>query len=101
MAFGSNKLTALWVKRVTKPGRYGDGNGLYLQVAKGGAKSWIFRFKRDGRSHDHGLGPLHAISLAEARERAAQARRFASMAKTPSRSSAPSRPPPVSMPPRR
>jgi hypothetical protein len=38
----SKKLTALDVKNLTKPGRHADGDGLYLNVAKGGSKSWIF-----------------------------------------------------------
>jgi len=49
-----------------------DGDGLYLQVTKskdGFNRGWIFRFKMDGRSHDYGIGPLHRVSLAEARLR--------------------------------
>jgi hypothetical protein len=37
-----NKLTAVAVANMTKPGRYADGNGLYLQVARGGTKSGCF-----------------------------------------------------------
>jgi len=70
------KLTALAVKRIQVRGMHGDGNGLYLQVARGGAKSWVLRYKVAGQSHHLGLGPLHAISLAEARARAADARRL-------------------------
>jgi len=36
-----NQLTAAFVK-TAKPGRHGDGAGLYLEVAKGGGKSWVF-----------------------------------------------------------
>jgi integrase len=47
----------------------------YLQVRLGGtAKSWIFRYAFDGRERSMGLGPLHTIGLAEARERARQHR---------------------------
>jgi integrase len=54
---------------------YADGGNLYLQVTSGGA-SWVFRYKRDGRRtpRDMGLGPLHTIGLADARERARQCR---------------------------
>jgi hypothetical protein len=38
------KLSALKVAREKRPGDYGDGGGLYLQVTKQGSKSWIFRF---------------------------------------------------------
>jgi hypothetical protein len=72
----TGKLTALAVKRAHRRGTYGDGHGLYLQVAKGGSKGWVLRFKRGGRTRTFGLGPLHTISLAQARERAANARRL-------------------------
>ena len=70
----TNRLTALAVQRATKRGMYGDGAGLYLQVAEGGSKSWILRFKRGGRTRHFGIGPLHVVSLAEARLRASVAR---------------------------
>lgn len=69
-----NKLSALAVKNVTKPGLYGDGHGLYLQVSAYGTKAWLYRFMQDGRARKMGLGPLHTVSLAEARQCAAQAR---------------------------
>jgi hypothetical protein len=47
-----------------------------LQVARGGSKSWILRYKVNGRSRHLGLGPLHSVSLAQARQRAAEARRL-------------------------
>jgi integrase len=71
-----SKLTALAVKRQRKRGMYGDGHGLYLQVAAGGAKSWVLRYKINGKPHHLGLGPLHAVNLAQARLRAADARRL-------------------------
>jgi len=71
----SNKLTPLAVKRASEPGLYHDGHGLYLQVSAFDTKSWIFRFMRDGVARKMGLGPLHAVTLADARQRAAAARR--------------------------
>jgi integrase len=68
------KLTGLAVQRATKRGMHGDGAGLYLQVAEGGSKSWILRFKKGGRTRHFGIGPLHTVTLAEARLRAAEAR---------------------------
>jgi integrase len=70
----TNRLTALQCARATRRGMIGDGNGLYLQVAEGGTKSWILRFKRGGRTRHFGIGPLHTVTLAEARQRAAEAR---------------------------
>jgi integrase len=51
-----------------------DGGGLYLCVGVTGAASWIFRYERDGKRHEMGLGALHTFSLDEARERARVAR---------------------------
>jgi hypothetical protein len=55
---------------------YHDGAGLYLQVGAGGTKSWILRFMLDGRARQMGLGRVSAISLGEARKRAAECRRM-------------------------
>ncbi len=74
----ASKLTARTVQTVSRPGYYADGKGLYLQVAEGGARSWIFRFQLAGRRRDMGLGPADTITLAEARERAGAARRLRS-----------------------
>lgn len=57
-------------------GLYGDGDGLYLAVAKGGSKSWIYRYQMDGRRRDLGLGGYPAVSLAQARIRREEARRL-------------------------
>jgi hypothetical protein len=70
MARHVNRLSALQVNRTTRPGRYADGGGLWLQITKTGAKSWLFRYAVAGREHVVGLGPLHTYSLAAARERA-------------------------------
>jgi integrase len=75
----ANKLSPLEVKRLKEPGRYCDGLGLWLQVtgtANGVTKAWLFRYTRHGRARQMGLGALHTISLAEARERARQARQI-------------------------
>jgi integrase len=64
------------VKGIDQKGMYHDGGGLYLQVSAAGTKSWIYRFTMDGRAREMGLGPLNAISLAEARKRAAECRRM-------------------------
>lgn len=57
-----------------KPGRHGDGGGLYLNVKDGGSKSWIFLFKRGGVRSAAGLGSYPSVTLAEARKRAAEFR---------------------------
>jgi len=71
------RLTALQIKNASKRGLLCDGDGLNLQIsASGEAKSWIFRFRMDGKYHDHGLGSLKTLSLAEAREAARECRRL-------------------------
>ena len=76
MARRLNRLTAIEVKGIDQKGMHHDGGGLYLQVSAAGTKSWIYRFTLDGRAREMGLGPLNAISLAEARKRAAECRRM-------------------------
>jgi hypothetical protein len=68
----ANKLSPLTVKRLKEPGVYCDGLGLWLQVSQFGTKAWIFRYTRHGRRRHMGLGALHTVALAEARERARQ-----------------------------
>ena len=77
MRDSSKQLTAVSVKRKTQPGRYHDGNGLYLQVAKGGTKAWLYRFMLRGKARQMGLGPVDLVSLSEAREKARAARKLA------------------------
>ena len=81
MALFVGRLTALKVLKVKKPGMYADGAGLYLQVTGDAdvhvAKSWIYRFTLRGRAREMGLGSLSTFSLAEARVKAAECRRFA------------------------
>lgn len=66
-----HKLSDLKVRKLTKPGKHGDGGGLYLRVKESGAKSWIFRFN----NREMGLGRYPVITLAEAREIAAEKRK--------------------------
>jgi integrase len=68
-------LNALQVKSA-KPGRHGDGRGLFLYVKASGSRSWMLRYQVQGRRRDLGLGPFPDVSLAMARERAAEARRL-------------------------
>jgi integrase len=81
-----------------KPGRYADGNGLYLLVKPSGSKSWVLRVQHDGCRHDYGLGtaitglidvdlPIQkrrSLTLAQAREKARIARELAKAGINPS-----------------
>lgn len=82
MALALNRLNARQVATITKPGRHGDGGGLYLVVDASGARRWLFlfRWKADpsqpgkGKLREMGLGSARDVSLASAREAAAKAR---------------------------
>ena len=76
MARQLNRLTALQVSKLNKPGLHGDGGGLTLQITRTGVKSWLFRFMREGKAYGMGLGATHTISLAEARQKALEARKL-------------------------
>jgi integrase len=67
-------LTVRRIAKLTKPGRYLDGHGLYLQVGHTGARSWLLRYVQAGNERWLGLGPLHTFTLDEARQRAVRAR---------------------------
>jgi hypothetical protein len=57
------RLTAATVRRIG-PGRHADGNGLYLEVDRNGARRWFLRTMVHGQRRDIGLGGLSLVSLA-------------------------------------
>jgi integrase len=71
-----NTLTDLFIKNVSKAGRYTDSEtkGLNLQVKPSLHKYWAFRFLFENRRYDLSLGAYPEISLKEARKRAIEAR---------------------------
>jgi integrase len=75
-----NKLSAAFVRNITKKGLHGDGEGLYLQVtpALDGtvSKSWLLRFTWGGKERKCGLGPLSQVDLAGARRLADDCRKL-------------------------
>lgn len=80
MATRINRLTALAVTKLKKPGLYSDGLGLYVQVSGDGkekiGRSWLFKFTLNGRAREMGLGSAGTFSLSEAREAARRARQL-------------------------
>lgn len=75
-----NRLNPMMLKhkhKLTPNRRYSDGNGLWLQVSTTRTLSWVFRYTLKGQRRVRwmGLGPLSALSLAEARERAVELRK--------------------------
>lgn len=76
MSKARDRLTAVQIKNLNKPGFYHDGGGLYLQISRFGSKSWILRYTLNQKKRDMGLGPLTDWTLAEARERAKKYRQL-------------------------
>jgi hypothetical protein len=83
-----NRLSARTIVSVGV-GIHCDGGGLYIQVTRGkdGStlhRSWLFRFGINGRDRMMGLGSFPTVSIAEAREKAAHARKLVASHTVPS-----------------
>jgi integrase len=63
----AGKLKPLDVERKTQPGKYPDGDGLYLIVAGPSSKNWSYRYWINGKERWHGLGSFKDVSLKDAR----------------------------------
>lgn len=73
MTRGVNKLSARRVETEKKLGWHGDGAGLYLRIGAS-RRSWVYVYQWQGKRAEHGIGPSPAVSLAEARQKAQEAR---------------------------
>jgi hypothetical protein len=87
-----HKLSAREAESIGKPGRHGDGGGLYLVIEAGAhrRRQWIFLYRARGTSKrkELGLGPAKGkgkdgLSLADARLKAADARKKLAEGKDP------------------
>ncbi|MBY6083628.1 tyrosine-type recombinase/integrase [Ruegeria arenilitoris] len=67
-------LTARFVETVSKPGKYFDGQGLFLRVNSNGSRQWVQRITIRGKRCELGLGSPPAVSLATARRLALENR---------------------------
>src|SRR4051794_40609975 len=61
-----HRLSAKAIEKAKRPGYHCDGGGLYLQVSPTLSKSWIFRYTRDGKTREMGLGSERDVTLAAA-----------------------------------
>lgn len=68
-------LSVMQVKN-SGPGKYADGHGLWLVKRTKSAGKWIVRLVVQGKRREMGLGPWPDVSIAEARDRAAAARKM-------------------------
>ncbi|MGH7085771.1 MAG: tyrosine-type recombinase/integrase, partial [Acetobacteraceae bacterium] len=71
------RLTATAVRaRLKQPGKHGDGAGLWLHVDRSDRGHWFLHFGPRGKTRVMTLGSVEHVSLAEAREAAAAARKL-------------------------
>jgi integrase len=100
MAREIHRLSHRTVQAATKPGRFADGGGLYLDVTPAGGKKWTFLYRSPtrrvskpdkatgtlrttGKLREMGLGSVQHVPLAKARNRAADARALLALGKDP------------------
>ena len=69
--------TPLQIRNLKAPGRYSDGDGLYLELTGQNKGNWQLRATVNGRRRDIGLGSLALVTLKEARDAAFELRRDA------------------------
>ena len=67
-------LSGRFVETVSKPGKYFDGQGLFLRVSKNGSRQWVQRITIRGKRCELGLGSPPAVTLAMARKQALENR---------------------------
>jgi hypothetical protein len=77
------RLSDRAIRALREPGRYGDGNNLFLTVSATGSKSWLLRIQRGGRRRDLGLGRWPDVPLALARARAVEIRQALALGRDP------------------
>ncbi|WP_324752786.1 tyrosine-type recombinase/integrase [Roseovarius sp. Pro17] len=76
MARPKHKLSAMEVKSLP-PGKYCDGDGLWLHRRDDGGAQWFLRVTAPGRRREMGLGSAAEVSLKEVRQSAEHWRSFA------------------------
>lgn len=72
-----NRLNVAKIRSLKRPGRYSDGNALYLEVSPSGSKRWTLRTIVQGKRRDIGLGGYSTVPLADARKKAVEFREVA------------------------
>ncbi|WP_408589409.1 tyrosine-type recombinase/integrase [Novosphingobium sp.] len=77
-----NRLSATRVAAIKEAGRYADGGGLFLFVDDT-RRRWLFRYTWHGTKKEIGIGSARSLSLAKAREKAAEFRAMLATGKNP------------------
>ncbi|MFT3986314.1 tyrosine-type recombinase/integrase [Aestuariivirga sp.] len=85
MAGKLHKLTHRQVETLKEPGRHSDGGNLYLAISPNGGRRWTFFYRFGSQRRELGLGSAGpgGVSLKDAREKAAEARRLVSAGTDP------------------
>ena len=76
-------LSARFVETIAAPGKYFDGQGLFLRVTPNGTKQWVQRITIRGKRSELGLGSPPAVPLATARRLALENRGLAMLGGDP------------------
>src|SRR5438105_1473413 len=71
------------LQRITKRGRYSCGHGCYMQIAEGGSRAWLFRYRTGHKGYHIGLGSCEYVTLAEACDKAIEYRRMLAAGRDP------------------
>lgn len=61
------RLTNAKIKSLPIGKKVADGGGLYYQPTAVGRGKWTYRYARNGKSREMGLGTYPEVTLAEAR----------------------------------
>jgi integrase len=69
----TNILTAKMVRELTDPGKYPDGEKLYLEIGETGTKRWTYIFRFAGKRRQKGFGSVSEVSLKQARDKRREA----------------------------
>src|ERR1022692_273357 len=83
MPMSLSDASARNAKPRTKPYKIADGEGLFLLVMPSGSKYWRLKYFIAGKEKLLALGVYPEISLTDARERRAQARKVLAAGKDP------------------
>lgn len=78
------KLSDAKLRTLTKPGKHFDGAGLYLELTPAGGRYWRLKYRHGGKERRLALGVYPEVTLKEARERAAKARKTLAAGTDPS-----------------
>ena len=70
------KLTDAKLRNLTQPGKHFDGGGLYLELTLAGGRYWRLKYRHGGKEKRLAFGVYPAVSLKDARDRAADARKL-------------------------